>query len=96
MVSRTSRTPSEAVRPVKALSQKAFLREVTRRLKTLDPGMEVTVKDGLNLHLRSGNRIWDLDTETVFFMCQNNPADVDQILAGFLARFAPQGSKGRA
>jgi len=96
VVSRTSRTPSEAVRPVKALSQKAFLREVTRRFKALDPGMEVAVKDGLNLHLRSGNRIWDLDTETVFFMCQNNPADVDQILAGFLARFAPQGSKGRA
>ncbi len=88
VVSRTSRSQPQAARPVKALSHKAFIREVSRRLRALDPDMEVTPKDGMNLHLRSGNFVQDLDTETVFFMCQNNPADVDKILTGFLARFA--------
>lgn len=75
-----------------AVDDKAgFVDDVVARLQALDPNLGITRKDAMTLLVRMGNSQQDLDLETVYFMCRNNPADKDKILAGFLGRFAPKG-----
>lgn len=77
--------------PPTADEKSAFGDEVTQRLQALNPNLLVSRKDVTTLIVRTGNHQQDLDLETLYFMCRNNPADKDKILAGFLGRFAPKG-----
>lgn len=69
----------------------AFGDEVTERLMALNPNLQIARKDVTTLIVQMGKSHQDLDLETIYFMCRNNPADKEKILAGFLGRFAPKG-----
>lgn len=68
----------------------AFVDQVEARLQALNPSLSVLRKDAMTLLVWMGGSQQDLDLETVYFMCRNNPGDKDKILAGFLGRFAPR------